>query len=176
MPIPSFSIYKYTGANAGTENACPNKMPCFVCVDQHTTDVESYPIARVQTEGLYNYSYENVIRLKLDFAGNYVQNVSVYGSPTQPDVSSNPANKVVILWGRTKTPTTPTDEASSIATTSQHDNYYSAGTALSLTDAGSHLETGDYTDYYLYQQARVAYGAQARILDMTFHINFEVVP
>lgn len=175
MAEPAFTWYKCTGTNAATETDCAFH-PCWLNTDIHSVDTPSYPVSAPQESGQYNYSMEYVLRGKLTAAApNYVENVKVSGPAYQPDVDLDPANKITVMWGRTDTPTTPVDTASSIATTSQHDNYYQEGNALALTDPGTQLVLNDFLDYWLYSQIKVAYGAVAGTLPfVTFDLWYEV--
>jgi|GEM_PF-3587891 len=175
MPTPAFTWYKCTGTNAATETDCSNH-PCWLNEDIHAVDTENYQVAAPQEVDTYNYSYEYVLRGKLTAAApNYVENVKVSGPAYQPDVDLDPLNKMTVMWGRTKTPTTPIDTASIIATVSQHDNYYQEGNALALTDVATQLVLNGYLDWWLYSQLKVGYGAQPGTLPVvTFDLWFEV--
>lgn len=162
MALAAFKLLKCTGTNAATEADC-SKHPCFLSADLNSTATTTYPIAipaDADSATGDSYSYENWLRLECtSVPDNYCQTFKVYGPSTQPD---DPTNKLTVMIGTTDTGVTPTANASSVATTIQHTNYYSAATGLSIGVEPSDNQiaaVGEKTDYVVLQ-LQVEYEAE----------------
>ena len=178
MAFATLDLYVCTGTNASTETLVSDNIASFLNADIHSIDVGSYPIAIPESVSESpNYSMEKVLRWKLaSLPDNYIQNIKVYGSTKQID---DPNNKITINLGTTTSGATPTDAGSSIADTSQHDNYYdgvSNNLSIGVVPVDDKLDAiGEYTDY-LYAQMKVEVNAsQSQVGTLTLTIAYEEV-
>lgn len=168
MALAQLKCLKCTGTNAATETDC-NKTPTFLSVDAVDADPLSNPISAPLDAGSSpTYSMENVLRWELTSApDNYIESLKAFGPSLQPDWDAPTPNKMTVNWGTTQSPTTPTSNASSIATTSQHDNYYSAATGLSipLVPGDNRLDAVGEKTYYLYSQLQLDFGVNQGLMN-----------
>lgn len=172
MALAAFTLLKCTGSGAGAETDS-SKHPCFLNADSNSIDTGNSPISAPITAGTYTYSYEVWLRWQCSAApDNACQNFKFYGPLTQPDSEGDPGNKVTVMVGSIATGATPTVNASSVAITSQHDNYNSSGNALNF-HSGVLSSIGDKTNY-LVLQLKIAYGVnQGNLPTMTFNLTYE---
>lgn len=178
MAFATLKLYKCTGTNAATETYVSDSIVAFLNADIHSVDVGSYAIGvPAGVADPANYSYETWLRWTLDNEpDNYIQNIKVYGSSSQPD---SPNNKLTVMMGATETAATPVDTASTVATTAQHSNYYDATTnnlAITVVPADNKLDTTGEQTFYCVSQLKVEYGAQqSQVGTMTFNMTYEEV-
>ena len=178
MATAAFTAYKCTGVNAATETDSV-KNPCFLNSDEHSTDTGAHRVGVPDPVSSPNYSYEVYLRLKCITApNNDCDNFKFWGPSEQPDYMDTPGNKLTIMVATTATGATPTDNASTVATTVQHTNYNGP-------DPGSHLAigvvpvddvidaVGEYTDYIVFQ-LKVEDGAQrGEMATLPFYIEYD---
>jgi hypothetical protein len=165
MAIAAFDILKCTGTDAGTE-ADSGRNPCFLSADLNSTDTSSYPIA-VPDSGS-NYSYEVRLRWKCTTApDNKCENFKYYGASSQPVVD------VTIMAGADSGAHTPSDSASSYATTAQHNNYYSSGTALTFDDSTEITAINDKTDTLVLQLKVESDAPQGALPTMPQYVEYD---
>ena len=147
MARATFKLLKCTSTNAAVETDT-SKSAFFLSTDS-ATDLPSEAPVRLPTSGSV-YSYESWYRLECTAAPtNYAENFKVYGPSFQPD---DPTNKVTINIGISTSGVTPVTTVSSVATTSQHDNYYQAGNALLFDDVNETVDAiTDKTRYFVVQ-------------------------
>jgi len=168
MAIATFFLNKITGASPGTSTDT-NNHPTFLSSDTHTENTSLFPVnipLEVSTDPLY--SYETVLQWEVDTAPNVsVSDFRVYGPNVQPDNpnGNNSSPKLTVLWGQSSSYTAPVNTASTIATVTQHDNYFGPNTGeylpLGLQPVDNILNAqGEKTDY-LYTQLKVNLGAQS---------------
>ena len=174
MALAEFSMLKCYGSGLPlTETDC-SKHPNFVSVNSHETNPAAAPVAVPLISGQHNYSFECYLRWKCTVApDNQCDNFKVWGGPLQPD---SPDNKTRVHWGATETAAVPVDTQSSVAVTTQHDNYYESGQALSLT-----VEPGDdiidainEETWFLVAQIEVDYGAgKGNLTTQVYHLEWD---
>lgn len=169
MAYASFKLLKCTSTNAATETDS-DKAPNFLSTDSATDSPASAPL-RVPATGT-SYSFEAWFRLECTAApDNYAENFKVFGPATQPD---DPRNKLVIKMGISTPGVTPVATASSVATTAQHSNYNSAGTALLFDDVNETVTAiGNKTRFFV-AQMNVSLGAEGGdILPALFNFTWD---
>ena len=158
MALAAFKLVKCIGTDAATETDC-NKHPTFLSADIVSDDHATYPIAvPVSAEASPNYSFEIWLRSQCTGApDSYCQNFKVWGPADQPDAGDSPGNRLTVYIGTTASGATPTDSASSVATTAQHSNYYSQATGLSIgvEPGDDKIEAVDEKTDYVVQQLKV---------------------
>jgi hypothetical protein len=177
VALAAFKLLKCTGTNAATETDC-NKHPTFLSADVTSLDTSAYPIAiPVSAAASPNYSYELWLRLECTAApDNYTQNFKIWGPDQQPDAGDTPGNRMTILIGTTATGQTPTDSASTIATTVQHTNHYSQATGLSVgvePSDGKIGAIGEKTDYVVLQLKVEDQAQQGDLQTIVFNWSYE---
>ena len=178
MALAAFKLLKCTGSAASTETDCA-KHPCWLSSDLTSIDTDSYQIQAPLTSGSFTYSYETYLRYECTAApDNYCQTFKVYGPAAQPDAGDSPGSKLTVMMGTSSSGVTPVGTASSVATTSQHDNYYSVATGLAIgVDPSSATidAIGEKTDYVV-TQLKVAYGVQQGDMEtLTMNWSYEEV-
>ncbi len=179
MAIAVFKTVKCTGTGAATETDA-NNHPCFLNADVHSENFAAYPVSVPKdAPSSPNYSFETWLKFQCTSAPDqYCQNFKWWGPNKQPDWQDTPGSKLTVMAGTTGTGATPTDNASAVATVSQHDHYYDAGTALSIgvIPADDKIDAvGEQTDF-LVQQLKVEYGAQKGDMEtQSFILDYEEV-
>ena len=114
-----------------------SKQPNFLSADERDVTPSNHSVGVPDVASSPNYSYEMWLRLKCTVAPNsQCTNFKFWGPATQPDSDDTPGDEMTVLAGTTGTGATPTDSASTVATTAQHSNYFGPG-------AGEFLHTGD---------------------------------
>lgn len=161
MALGVLTQFQCTGTDAGTETET-NRDPNFVSVDQYVggDDHSDYDIPAPSSDGQYTYSKELWIRWKLTgLPDNYIENLKAYGPNHQPDHEANPANKIIVMWGTTGSGATPTSNASTVATTPQHSNYYDVANSLAIgvVPVDGLLDAIGEKSEYLVAQLKIAY-------------------
>jgi len=178
MATATFATLKCTGSGAETETDV-SAHPCFLNADIVSTDTASYPIKAPIAGGNPTYSYELWLKLRCTAApDSYCQNFKFYGPDHRPDYLDSPGNKMTINVATTATGATPVNTVSSVATTRQDTNYYSAGTALTLpVDPGdSKINAVNEETNYLVLQLKVEEAAtQGAIASYVPNISWEEV-
>lgn len=138
----------YTGTDAGTENPTTGDADNLnlMNADEYDSDGTLYtqhPIA-VPSSGT-NYSYERWAKLKFSDTFNKIENIKVWKSAgTLSDANLD------ILAGVTDTGATPTNSASTIATTTLT-SWDEESEALDLTPSGGITSSPGYSKYLVLQ-------------------------
>lgn len=154
MALASFTLKQCTGTDAVTETTLSDFKAYFRSADQATGDPADDPVPAPVGAATEAWSFELWLRLICATPpDNYCQNFKVWGPSTQPD---DPANKITIYMGTTDTGTTPTNDhdSTSVADTTQHDNYYNSATGLSIGVEPSDAKieaVSEKTDYVVHQ-------------------------
>ena len=138
----------YTGDAPGTENPSDGDASNWNLMniddyDDTGTDYQDHPIP-VPESGT-NYSYERWMRLKFSGTFNKIENIKAWhsaGTLSDPNLD--------LLAGVTDTYSTPTNSASSIATTTLAD-WDSEDEALDLTPSGGITSSPGYSKYLVVQ-------------------------
>lgn len=174
MGFASFVLKQCYGTSTPLTETDTSKHPNFVTSNAYESDPATHPIPVPQVAGQFAYSFEQHLRFVCTAApDNSCDNFVVWGPNVQPDY---PNNKVTIYWGVTGTETVPVATASTIATTTQHNNYYESGVALSLpvdNSAGAIESIGDKTEW-LVAQLKVAFGAQkGNLPTIVFYVEWD---
>jgi hypothetical protein len=175
MALATFGLYQCTGSSAATETLISDKTLNFLRADEPDGDPDTYPVRAPFTAGEDpTYSMELWARLKcLTAPDNYCQNFKWYGPATQPD---DPTDKITVMAGTTGTGATPTASASSISTTSQHNNYNTpaSGLAVGVVPGDSKIEAVDEKTNYLVLQWKVNLGAsQSTVALASYQWSYE---
>lgn len=177
MALAAFKLLKCIGSGAGTETDC-DKHPTFLSADVVSLETDTYPISvPVSAAASPNYSFELWVRLECTAApDNYCQNFKIWGPDEQPDHGDTPGDKMTIYIGTTASGATPTDSASSIATTAQHSNYYSqaTGLAVGVQPSGDQIDSvGEQTDYVVLQLKVQDQAQQGDLQTVVFNWYYE---
>lgn len=170
MALAAFALKKCTGTNAATETTITDKRIALLAIDSTGNDHLSSPVAVPRDSGSSpSYSMETILRWECTTApDSYCQNFKVAGPNVRPDSQANPPDKVTLYMGTSATGTTPKNTVSSVATVSQHDNYYSEATALAVgvVPGDSKIDAVGEKTKYVFLQGRIAYLAQQGELPM----------
>ena len=164
MATAAFNLMKCTGTDAGDQtNSVRN--PCFINTDEHSTGTGTRQVAVPATGASANYSYENWLLLECTAApNNQVVNVKFWGPSQQPDYADTPGNKITVLAGTTGTGVTPKDTVSTVATTTQHDNYNGPGVgeylAIDVVPGDAKIDAVGEETEFIVLQLKVEAGAQ----------------
>jgi hypothetical protein len=154
MALAAFKLLKCTGTDAAVETDSA-KVIGLLSADIVSVDTAVYYIGAPIASGEITRSYEDWMRQEMTAApDNYCQTFKIFGPSTQPDYLDTPGDQMTIMLGTTDSGVTPVDTASSVATVSQHDNYYSVATGLSVGVEPSDgvIDTiGQKTDYVVAQ-------------------------
>jgi len=130
--------YDYTSTNGATETATTNAN--FLSIDAHDTGT-SYQTNKISVPPTgTTYSFERIIRAKWTDTYNTIDTVKFWKS------GGTPPTNVSINAAESATATTPTDSASSVATSAVPET---EGAALSITTSGS---SPNVVTYYIYLQ------------------------
>lgn len=180
MAFAAFDLKQCTGTNAATETTLSGKVAAFKNVDSVSLDTAAYPVPVPKDIGSSPaYSMELWFILVCTAApDNYCQNFKWWGAANRPDYQASPPNKVTIMAGTTSTRTTPTSSASSVATVSQHDHYYSEGTALAIgVEPGDNKinAVGEKTDPLVLQEKVELGAAQGDLPEQVYFWSWEEV-
>lgn len=180
MANAAFDLKQCTGTNAATETTLSTRVAAFKNVDSVSVDTAAYPVPVPKDAGSSPaYSKELWLRLVNTAApDNYCQNFKWWGPATRPDYEASPPNKVTIMAGTTGTGATPTSSASSVATTSQHNNYYSEGTGLTIgvVPGDSKIDAvGEKTNYLVLQEKVELGAAQGDLPTQVYYWGWEEV-
>lgn len=177
MALAAFKLLKCIESGAGTETDC-DKHPTFLREDIVSLDTAAYSIRiPVSAPASPNYSFELWVRLECTAApDNYCQNFKIWGPDEQPDHGDSPGDRMIIYIGTTASGATPTDSASSVATTAQHSNHYSQATGLAVGVQPSSDEidsVGEQTDYVVLQLKVEDQAQQGDIQTVVFNWYYE---
>ena len=140
----------YTGTNAGTENPATGDATNWnlMATDNYDSTGTDYQSAAnrisVPSSGT-NYSYERWMRLKFSGTFNEISNIKFYHSAgTLSDANLD------LLAGATTTAATPTNSASTVATTTLT-GWDSAAEAIDITPSGNITTSPGYSNYAVVQ-------------------------
>ena len=176
MATAAFTLYKCTGASAGSETDTV-KNPTFLSADEHDSVPANHPVAVPDAASSPNYSYECWLRMKCSTApNNQCTNFKFWGPSTQPDSEDSPGNEMTILAGTTGTGATPTDSASTVATTAQHSNYNASDNNLSIgvVPGDNKIDAvNEYTDYLILQLKVEDQAQRGDIAQIPFSIEYD---
>ena len=139
MSTAAFKVVKLTGVNGATETDT-SENPGWLSADVHDANPSNHQVGVPDAVSSPNYSYECQTAYKCTVAPNkQCVNFKYFGPAVQPDADDTPGNKMTVYAGTTEAPVTPTNSASSVATTVQHSNYFGPG-------AGEYLAIGVVPD------------------------------
>ena len=140
----------YTGTNAANENPASGDASNWNLMntdayDSTGTDYQSAANRISVPASGTNYSYERWMRLKCTGTFNEITNVKFYRSAgTLSDANLD------LLAGTTSTAATPTNSASSIATSTK-DAWDAEGEAIDITPSGGITTANTYSNYAVVQ-------------------------
>jgi hypothetical protein len=160
MGLANFALKKCTGTSAATETTISDKRVALLAIDSTGNDHLANPIpAPRDLASSPAYGMELIVRWENTTApDSYCQSFKIAGPNLRPD---SPTDKVTIYMGTSATGTTPKNTVSSVATVSQHDNYYSEATALAIgvVPGDAKIDAVGEKTNFTFLQPRVAFGA-----------------